>query len=277
MNIIRNLFLLIFIFFNYAWSANIIFDLNGVLIDTSKISFAWVAGPLKFIGLFNPLTIEATFFNHLNLIRPRLPTTPKLYYKDRILLPQLMCDWLAGTITSAQLLSTINSYIEKISATVDSKRKIKLLRALAICMFDPQKYVKTVKPLRKGKRLLKKCFNQTDGHGNRIHNLFGLSNCSAEVYYFLQKNPAYKFFSLLNNIIVSGNAHLLKPDPVFFEYAFEQFGIDPDKELTIYIDDELHNIKAAEALGKKQLHCIHCKNQNFKEIKKYLKKLGVIS
>ena len=40
---------------------------------------------------------------------------------------------------------------------------------------------------------------------------------------------------------------LYKPDPVIFEYVLEDSGLDPDE--TIFIDDNLQNVKAAEECG----------------------------
>lgn len=271
------LYALFFLYVNIGYCANIIFDCNGVLVQKSSFYALWTIGPSKFFGAFNPLSIQETFFYHLHQIKPRLPKTPLAYYQDRILLPQIMCDWFAGFITSSEILQITQQYFNTIQHTIDSPAKVQLFKAIANLMFTPHKLANVIVPSAGGLALLKKCYEQKTVCGNRMHKIFMLTNWDAESFDVLAKDTALnKIFHCLDDIMVSAHVNLIKPDPAIYQRAFLQFGIDPDQELTIYIDDELCNIKTAQSLHKKNLHCLHCNNFNFKTIKKELKRLGIL-
>jgi 2-haloacid dehalogenase len=75
--------------------------------------------------------------------------------------------------------------------------------------------------------------------------LLGLSNWSAEL--FRHAEPAAPAIGLLEEVLVSGEVHLAKPDPAIFLLARERFGLDPAR--TVFVDDAPANVAAAAALG----------------------------
>jgi FMN phosphatase YigB (HAD superfamily) len=271
--------LLYVLFFTLAFplcnlfSANIIFDMNGVLVTQSG-SFMEI-GPFKFFGFFNPIHIEDTFFDFLGSLIPRRDNTPHAIHKDR-LLPQIMCDWHTGLLTAQQIRDLIMKKLNELAPAFDSQRKVKLMEAIAHFIFTPERFVKVIKPLKHGVRILKKCYKQKDANGNRIHKIFILSNWDAESFPLLYENDELrKFLELADGIIISGLVGFMKPSRDIFEYAFGYFMIDPDLELTCFIDDELSNIKAARMLNKRLLKCIHCANFDFNTVDKTLHRIGI--
>ncbi|WP_262690754.1 HAD family hydrolase [Kordiimonas aestuarii] len=74
---------------------------------------------------------------------------------------------------------------------------------------------------------------------------FGLTNFSAEKWPSFCRQ--YAFTDLFGGVVVSGDEKLVKPDPRIYHVAIERFNLDP--ELTIYIDDRMDNVRAAEQLG----------------------------
>ena len=74
---------------------------------------------------------------------------------------------------------------------------------------------------------------------------YGLTNFSAEKWPSFCRN--YAFTDLFGGVVVSGEEKLVKPDPRIYHVAIERFGLDP--EHTIYIDDRIDNVRAAEQLG----------------------------
>ncbi len=84
-------------------------------------------------------------------------------------------------------------------------------------------------------------------HGTRI---FALSNWSAETY--PEARDHYPFLSWFQEILLSGEVGLAKPDPAIFELARERFGIRPATSL--FIDDSLVNVEGARAAGFQATH-----------------------
>lgn len=84
----------------------------------------------------------------------------------------------------------------------------------------------------------------------RGHRLFALSNWSAET--FPVARARYEFLGWFEDIVVSGEVKLAKPDPAIFELARTRCGLDAGR--TLFIDDSEANVRAAEALGFETHH-----------------------
>lgn len=80
--------------------------------------------------------------------------------------------------------------------------------------------------------------------------LYGLSNWPAEK--FLPVRKAYAFFDLFDDILISADVKLIKPDPAIFNILLDRIG-RPAQEC-IFIDDSNGNTQAAEQLGFKTIH-----------------------
>lgn len=80
--------------------------------------------------------------------------------------------------------------------------------------------------------------------------LYALTNWSAETYpiaYF-----QYDFLQYFEDIIVSGKEGIRKPSPQIYQLACDRFKTRP--ESTLFIDDNLRNIKAAKKFGLQTFH-----------------------
>lgn len=250
--------------------ANFLFDLNGVLVTQSGAW--WEIGPWNFVGLYNFSSIQKNYFEFLESIEPHKMGTPALMH-DNKLLPQIMYEWLAGNYTSTQVLTKID---EKLLEKTISKRKRSLFKAIASYMFTPHRFAKTIVPIKAGKKLFEKCRKAKNTDGSNKHKIYLISNWDAESFpYLLHNEEIRSIIAQADGIIISGLVHRVKPDPEIFMLTFEKFKIDPDKELTIYIDDEKVNIEAAQSLGKKKLLSIHCKDSHFDLVKKAFKQLQI--
>lgn len=76
--------------------------------------------------------------------------------------------------------------------------------------------------------------------GTRV---YALTNFSAEKWPPFCRE--YAFTDLFEGVVVSGEEKLVKPDPAIFQIAIDRYGLDP--ATTLYVDDRLENIEAAEA------------------------------
>jgi 2-haloacid dehalogenase len=96
---------------------------------------------------------------------------------------------------------------------------------------------------------------------------YALTNWSAETFHIALAR--YDFLHWFDGRLVSGEEKTRKPFPEFYQKLIDKFSIDPSKAL--FIDDNLRNIKGAEAFGIKGIHF-----QDPGQLKNELKQLGLV-
>jgi len=99
------------------------------------------------------------------------------------------------------------------------------------------------------------------------YRLFGLSNWSAET--FPPIRAKYEFFGWFEEIILSGEVKLLKPDPEIFYLTLDRIGLTALE--CLLIDDSLPNIQAAQALGFQTIHF-----ETAKQLRSELERMGIL-
>jgi len=97
--------------------------------------------------------------------------------------------------------------------------------------------------------------------------LLALTNWSAETFHIAEAR--FPFLNWFEGIVVSGRERIIKPDPAIFKLIIERYHLSPEK--TVFIDDNVRNVDAAEREG---LHGIHF--QNADELVARLQELGVL-
>lgn len=80
--------------------------------------------------------------------------------------------------------------------------------------------------------------------------IYALTNWSAET--FPNALERFEFLQWFDGIVVSGEEKTRKPFAEFFKILLDRYNIDPTSSLLI--DDNLRNIKGAEAMGINGLH-----------------------
>ncbi len=96
-------------------------------------------------------------------------------------------------------------------------------------------------------------------------NCYVLSNWSAETFEGMIDD--YPFLKLFNGLIISGEHKLIKPDKAIYELAISHFNLIPEK--TVFIDDKIENIIAAEKLNFNTIHLVDPQKIQI-EIRKFL-------
>jgi 2-haloacid dehalogenase len=91
-------------------------------------------------------------------------------------------------------------------------------------------------------------FDQLRSQGR--YRFYALTNWSAENFPIALQR--FDFLQWFNGRLVSGEEGTRKPFPEFYQLLFDRYKIDPARAL--FIDDNLRNIKAAEALGLAGVH-----------------------
>ncbi|MXO91720.1 HAD-IA family hydrolase [Pontixanthobacter aquaemixtae] len=83
----------------------------------------------------------------------------------------------------------------------------------------------------------------------RLHEsgipLYAITNFGAD--FWAQFRPTEPLFDLFRDIVVSGQEHMVKPSPEIFRLAEDRFAMPASAML--FIDDNVDNIAAADALG----------------------------
>lgn len=77
------------------------------------------------------------------------------------------------------------------------------------------------------------------------YGVYGLTNWSGET--FPAVRDRYEVFALLDGIVVSGDEHLLKPDPRIYRLLLDRYSLRPEESL--FIDDNEANVAGARAVG----------------------------
>ena len=98
------------------------------------------------------------------------------------------------------------------------------------------------------------------------YKLYALTNWSAEL--FPHARERFEFLKWFDGIVVSGEEKMKKPSTEFYKLLLSRYHLDPAN--TIFIDDNLSNVMAAEKLGIKTIHFI-----NSKQLDSELKKMGL--
>ena len=222
-----------------GYAANIIFDLGDVLIETKYLQSVLNIGPIKMVSyaltLQNPFSIHKKLFEFLDSLEPRTANDLNVTDHHGNPLPILMCDWLKGTISHEELLKKIDDNIDKISSWPEQI----LVQSLAKTIFTPESFAATRFIVPEGAEFVKECKEAG-------HQVYILSNWDPISFTLLQELYP-DFFNLFDGIIISGDVHLLKPDPAIYYYFLDRYHLDAQD--CIFIDDLDQNIAAARNVG----------------------------
>ena len=82
------------------------------------------------------------------------------------------------------------------------------------------------------------------------YKCYVLSNWSWETFKNLDEE--YPFLKLFDDLIISGNEKMVKPDKEIYILAIKRFDLKPEQ--TVFIDDKIENINTAKKLGFKTIH-----------------------
>ncbi len=77
------------------------------------------------------------------------------------------------------------------------------------------------------------------------YRLYGLTNWSAEKFTLVRHK--YKVFDLFEDIVVSGEVKLVKPDPAIFHLLLQKINRQPQE--CLLVDDSQKNVETAQMMG----------------------------
>lgn len=219
--------------------SNIIFDLGDVLVETRYVRTILSIGIEKFAfhasTWRNPFGVHKKLFSFIDSLKPLEPNSVIVRDAHGHILPQLMVEWLKGTIHPHELLDSIRHS----NGCFVNWTEEALVRSLAELIFDPKTFIKTRQLIDEGVRFVKECKQAG-------YKIYLLSNWDPFSFAILAEEHS-DFFALFDGIVISGDSGLVKPDPAIFQYIQERYHLNFAD--TIFIDDQIENIEAAEKLG----------------------------
>lgn len=227
---------------------NVIFDMGGVLAETNTLGFLWEVGPLKIIlnTLFTQKNPRTVLYKFLDTLIVRNEHETKARDDKGNYVPQIMCEWLKGTLTPQEIYDLIAKSIDEHPEFFMNETDQEVIKSIARTMFNPETFIKTRVLLQESIDFVKRCKEQG-------HSVYILSNWDAISFpLLLEQNPEFaQLFK--DHIVVSGAIGLIKPNPAIYYYLLNTYKLNPTD--CVFIDDQLENIIAARDVG---MHAIHC-------------------
>lgn len=99
------------------------------------------------------------------------------------------------------------------------------------------------------------------------YRLYALTNWSAETFPWALST--FDFLHWFEGIVVSGVEKMRKPQPEFYQILFDRYDVDPNTSL--FIDDNIKNIRAGKEVG---LTTIHFESSD--QLRKDLERIGIL-
>ncbi len=224
------------------------FDLGDVLLETSKAQVTWLNGiPWKFLlkyGNPNAKKITSRLFeliDHQTGNPPRGTAT----HQDGEQVPELMCDWMEGKVSSQEFVNIVTS-IHPNDKFFKSKTEGRFILSAARLM-KPEKLVQTRKIRPAMLTTLKACCQNPNCRVGILSNWDKDSIDLLETHFpeiFNQVDPKL--------ILFSSQLGCKKPDHAIYCRAAQIANCDP--RLCTLIDDQLDNCQQAQACGWNAIH-----------------------
>ncbi len=234
---------------NSAYAKVIIWDLGDTLLKADHLALAGQIGignllMQTLVDWKNPMQIGDQIFDILNIIEQNNTRQFVPKYKDKQL-PESICKWLEGRKSGVQIYKDIKNFIAKNpdDKIFSSSRNKKVVKNSAKAIFTPRKLAKNMKPIKSAVRLLEKCVKNN-------HKIILFSNFDTHTFSHIKKlKRNRRIFKNIRpeNIMISGNTGLLKPDPKAFQLLIDKYKLDPKE--CYFVDDQINNVETARKLG----------------------------
>lgn len=230
----------------------VIFDLGNVLIKTNQAAMLCKIGLIRTLvyiaTLHNPKKLSAKLMETMNLacsieneaLNARTPDGTKP-------LPQLFRNWLSGKTSSSETLKKTTSFVDAHPELFADRAEQNLIKIGAKLAFTPKILAKASRPVKEAIKFIQECREQ----GLEV---LILSNFDTQTYEQM-KTRYPELFDLFDeeNIFISGQLGLIKPDPRIYETVLAARNLDP--RACVFFDDQQENVESAQACGINAILC----------------------
>lgn len=246
----RQLFLVFLfgLYFVNSASANIVFDLGGVLVDPQNTAIFRHTGIYRFIRYLlvarkNPKELLFRVLNEIKLPYGFSNVEREACDHAGHPLPRGLIYWLKGIISSCDIISFTDDLLQNNPdySALEKDFMSNMIRTV----FDPDLFSQTRIIYDEGIAFVIDCINQG-------HKVYILSNFDKDSWYEL-KQMLPEFFDCFDGAVISSEVGRIKPDPALFSLLLENYDLDPAE--TVFIDDQKENLSAAQKLGIYPIQC----------------------
>lgn len=207
----------------------VLLDLGGVVFNT-KVS---IPGPLV-CGIKKQI-----IYPYLEHLQPYQNDEVTARDEHDLRLPQLMCNWQKGTLSTLAALKTITRALKTDQTYFTFSLQKRFMLLIIGKMFNTEKVALSQIFNPEVINLVNYCKE------NGIKIIIA-SNFSPKEYKLLKKNNP-EFFAECDGEFVSGFEGIIKPDPEFFKKLMSDYDLKPEE--CLFIDDRLENRECAQLLG----------------------------
>ena len=238
----------------------VIFDLGDVLLaESSKeqvkilglgkaLKIGLTIGARQFLPFMKPLNIRKKKKEIAGKIRPiENPALNARTQDGSAPLSQIDRDWLSGKYSCKECLEQATQFVENHPELFSGKTEQKSVETAFRINFTPEHVARILKPVKEGIKFVQECKDQ----GMEV---LILSNMDSQTADLLQENYP-QLFGLFKeeNIFISGDMRMIKPDPQIFETVLRERDLDP--HACVFFDDQKENVEAARACGISAVQC----------------------
>lgn len=272
----RVTFLIFFVLFSSTNGKVLIWDFGGIVFNPDKIGVAKHIGLKHFLlymimDMKSP-NIQEDLFKFLDTIMPDDKKFGAVGTGDGVTLPTIMRHWQAGTILGPDIAKKANEHIKQMKAIgyFRSEYEAELMQKTINAMFNPKILAKNVYPLEGGVRLLKKCVAAKNSDGSKKNLNIGFSNWDPLSYKYFKKRYE-DIFKLFDEVFISGDMKMVKPDKNAYKYIINKLNLKPEE--CLLIDDQDVNARGAR---KCKIGTLVLKSWDYEALEKQLKMYGAL-
>ena len=226
----------------HAKIKNVVFDLHGVLLTIDKQAAASNVSKTSAICM---MLYNMRIPNHgdvFDLLKDVPAVSKDHAYTCNMRMPQILVDWQTGAQSNFKILHATRTQLAK-ENLYDFQKEFAL--SVVGGLMNPELLEEAVSVIPESGRLLE----ELKAKGN--FNLYVLSNWDKVSFPRIEE----KLKSLFDNFdgqVISGYVGMLKPNRDIFDFLLFRYGLDASE--TLFIDDELANVIAANTLGIQTVH-----------------------
>ena len=245
----------------------IIFDLDGVLFKENRIKLLLKSGIYKTIRYLvthrrNPIKIGFDIMHKMSIEEDTGNRKPNMY--KHYIMPHCVGEWMRGVISNTILLEKIDAFIEKLKKRnyFLSSYELNFVQQAIRMILDEYQIPQYNEPIKPMIRLV----NTLKQEGK--HRLFILSNYAKKASDLLIQNHQ-DFFSLFEDIIISANIGMIKPEQEIYKHLIGKHALTPQE--CLFVDDTKANIASAQKLGITGIHF-----EKYKSLENTLRQLQIL-